>query len=353
MKNNKQESKALSLIRAYVILMIFLLLLLSILMGSIIIIVLFKTHVFNDFSEINLIRSIIIVSLISLLLGTLLTAIYGTGLIRKFEILIRGMQNLAEGKFETRIDVRSKFASEFFDGINDNFNMMAERLGDQEMLHNNFINDFSHEFKTPIVSIKGFAKILKNSDLSEEERQEYLDIIIKESDRLSDLSRNVLALSKVENSSELENVEEFDLSEQVRTSIIILQNKWQNKKQELQIDLDEIRYKGNEEYLSLVWTNLIDNAVKYTPEEGKIDILLKENKKEVVFQVKDSGCGIAQKKMQRIFDKFYQGDESHQTEGNGIGLSLVDKILKLHKASIEIESEEKKGTAVTVRLPKA
>ena len=349
---SKSKMTSMAKLTAIIVIGIFLILLLSILLGGVILLVLYNTGVMDEISEINFVRSFYILSAVSLVLGTLLTALFSSRLLRPFNDLIEGMQQLSKGRFDTRISMDMPVAKKEFRNISDNFNAMAENLGRVEVLHNDFINDFAHEFKTPIVSVKGFAKILKNKNLSEEERQEYLDIIISEADRLTTLSKNVLTLSKVENRMALYNATEFDVTEQIRNAIIMLQNKWQNKNQELNIELEECRMRGNEELLDLVWINLIDNAIKYTPENGIIYIGLLDKGDSVQFVIKDNGKGISKDVQKRMFDKFYQGDASHSSEGNGIGLTLVSKVVQLHRGIINVESKVSVGTTFIVSLPK-
>lgn len=238
-----------------------------------------------------------------------------------------------------------------FERLSESFNRMAQELENTELLRSDFINNFSHEFKTPIVSLRGFAKILKNDSLTKEERDEYLDIIISESNRLSQLSTNVLNLSKIEKMSILSDMESFDLSEEVRQSVLLLESKWQNKNLELFIDMDELEYHGNKALLNQVWINLIDNAIKFSPQNGKIKLKLHRKKDQVVFQILDNGCGMDEETKNHIFDRFYQGDSSHTAEGNGIGLTVVEKIVHLHKGQIRVVSEAGIGTTFTVNLP--
>ena len=233
----------------------------------------------------------------------------------------------------------------------ESFDLSEEVRQSVLLLRSDFINNFSHEFKTPIVSLRGFAKILKNDSLTKEERDEYLDIIISESNRLSQLSTNVLNLSKIEKMSILSDMESFDLSEEVRQSVLLLESKWQKKNLELFIDMDELEYHGNKALLNQVWINLIDNAIKFSPQNGKIKLKLHRKKDQVVFQILDNGCGMDEETKNHIFDRFYQGDSSHTAEGNGIGLTVVEKIVHLHKGQISVVSEAGIGTTFTVNLP--
>ena len=285
-----------------------------------------------------------------------LSAVVGAGLtlllsripLKPIRDLIEAINQLADGNFKVRIHLD---LNREFERLSESFNRMAQELENTELLRSDFINNFSHEFKTPIVSLRGFAKILKNDSLTKEERDEYLDIIISESNRLSQLSTNVLNLSKIEKMSILSDMESFDLSEEVRQSVLLLESKWQKKDLELFIDMDELEYRGNKALLNQVWINLIDNAIKFSPQNGKIKLKLHRKKDQVVFQILDNGCGMDEETKNHIFDRFYQGDSSHTAEGNGIGLTVVEKIVHLHKGQIRVVSEAGIGTTFTVNLP--
>ena len=293
-------------------------------------------------------RPIPLLLLTSLLAGVALTVIASRVPLKPVRQLIAAINELADGNFHVRIhlDLTQEFVK-----LSESFNRMAQELENTELLRSDFINNFSHEFKTPIVSLRGFAKILKSDTLTREERDEYLDIIISESNRLSQLSTNVLNLSKIEKMSILSDMESFDLSEEVRQSVLLLESKWQKKDLELFIDMDELEYRGNKALLNQVWINLIDNAIKFSPQNGKIKLKLHRKKDQVVFQILDNGCGMDEETKNHIFDRFYQGDSSHTAEGNGIGLTVVEKIVHLHKGQIRVVSEAGIGTTFTVNLP--
>lgn len=286
----------------------------------------------------------------------ILSAILGSGLalmvsripLKPIRDLIEAINQLAQGNFHVRIQLN--LTNEFVK-LSDSFNCMAQELENTELLRSDFINNFSHEFKTPIVSMRGFAKLLKNHDLSDQERDEYLDIIIQESSRLSQLASNVLNLSKIENLSILSDMERFDLTEEIRRSVLLLERKWQTKDLELIVDMDELEYWGNKGLLNQVWINLMDNAVKFSPEKGKIGLKLHRQGNFMVFQILDHGCGMAKEVQAHIFDRFYQGDTSHTAEGNGLGLTVVQRIVQLHQGTIQVHSEEGLGTTFTVFLP--
>lgn len=284
----------------------------------------------------------------STIMGTILASVGSRITLKPIGQLIAAINELASGNFKVRIHLSG---SEEIEKLSDSFNRMAEELGNTEMLRSDFINNFSHEFKTPIVSLRGFAKLLKNPDLTQEERDEYLDIIISESNRLTQLSANVLNLSKVENLSIVTDNESFDLTEQIRQSVLLLEPKWEKKKVEIIVDMDEVTCCANKQLLNQIWINLIDNAVKFTPEHTKIKVKLRQEKEAVIFKVLDNGYGMDEETCSHIFDRFYQGDSSHITEGNGIGLTVVQKIVHLYNGEITVQSEEGIGTTFTVILP--
>lgn len=306
----------------------------------------FKYQTFIEIPDFT--RPIPMLVIVSTIVGVALTAFLSRIPLKPIRQLISAMDQLANGDFSVRIHLDH---TDELEQLSRSFNRMAEELGNTELLRSDFINNFSHEFKTPIVSLRGFAKILKNNTLTDEERHEYLDIIISESNRLAQLSANVLNLSKVENLSIVTENEAFDLAEQIRRTILLLEPKWSRKNLDLIIDLDDITFYGNSSLLDQVWINLIDNAVKFSLDHSKIKIQLKQEEGFIVFRAIDNGYGMNADTREHIFDRFYQGDPSHAMEGNGIGLTVVQKIVALCKGTITVESEIGVGSIFTVRLP--
>ncbi|MBO5094221.1 MAG: HAMP domain-containing histidine kinase [Lachnospiraceae bacterium] len=287
---------------------------------------------------------------ISLILGLCSSGFLIVFTAKPIKSLITAINKMADGDFSVRI---SNTHDKIFGAVNESFNKMADELSSVEMLRNDFINDFSHEFKTPIVSIRGFSKLLQSEDLTEEERNEYLSIIISECDRLSSLSTNVLSLSKLENQKIVSNMETFYLSEQIRQCILLLESKWHEKNISFDLDLENFIYLGNKEMLQEVWMNLIDNAVKFSPKNGAIEIVLRQDteKRQVYFRIRDYGCGISEQSRKRIFQKFYQEDASHTTHGNGLGLSIAARVIELHNGSLTLGEPQEVGAAFEIRLP--
>ena len=272
--------------------------------------------------------------------GSVLTMLTTTILLHPLQRMIRKIRSLASGDYKNRIYFGNPLGKHpTFAALSESFNTLAEELENTEMLRSDFINNFSHEFKTPIISIAGFAKLLKKGNLKEEQKKEYLDFIEEESLRLSYMATNVLNLTKVENQTILTDVTSYNLSEQIRACVLLLENRWTKKKIEFRLEFDEYEINANEDLLKQIWINLIDNAIKFSPDYGMIMIRIKESNDRYKISIANTGTEIPKESMPKIFNKFYQADESHASEGNGVGLAIVKKIVDLHKGSIAVESE--------------
>ncbi len=290
-----------------------------------------------------------IITLMScVIIGIVVSTISSRVVLKRIRQFIEATGRLSRGDFSTRLNI--KYPPEFI-VLSKNFNRMAEELGGMEVLRTDFINNFSHEFKTPIISIKGFAEILKDDSLSKEERDEYLDIIIEESQRLSYLATNVLNLSKIETQAILKDTQKFNVGEQIRQNILLLESKFKAKNISLNINIDDCTLNGNKEMLSQVWLNLLNNSIKFTNENGVISVDVKKNEDNIFITFSDNGIGISEGDISKIFDKFYQGDTSHATKGNGLGLTIVKKIIELHLGTITCESVLSKGTKFKIVIP--
>lgn len=288
--------------------------------------------------------------IVSSFVGTVISSVVSYHLLRPLRELIAATKTVATGDFSVRLNAENQIGE--MAELIESFNVMTEDLSGIEMFRSDFINIFSHEFKTPIVSIRGFAKQLRNENLTEQERREYIDIIISESERLTNLSSNILLLSKLENQTILSEQCEFSLDEQIRSDILLLEKQWTSKNIEVLPDLDEVSYCGNAEVLSQLWVNLLSNAIKFTPEGGQIEVRLTRDSDWIKVIVRDNGIGMSKETLEHVFEKFYQGDRSHATQGNGLGLPLVKRILELCNGTLSIESEKGNGTTVYVSLPR-
>lgn len=286
--------------------------------------------------------------IISILTGTILTLCIGHFPLRPLYTLMQAIHSVSEGDFQTKIHLEHP---KEFKELSRCFNQMTEELAGIEMLRSDFINNFSHEFKTPMVSILGFAKLLKKGNLTSEEQDEYLDIIIEEAKRLTTLSASILNLSKVESMSLLTDSECFNVGEQIRECVLLLERKWAEKEISFDLSLEELEINGNKSLLKQVWTNLIDNAVKFSPPKSEISLSMTARSDSFTVTVTDCGPGMDEKTQHCIFDKFYQGDSSHSSEGNGLGLALVKKIAELHHGTVTVKSQPMQGSSFMVTLP--
>lgn len=289
----------------------------------------------------------------SLLVGALLSIIISNIVLKPLNTLISATKHIGQGEFSRKVEIswREKHSVKEINQLINSFNHMADELQRNELFRKDFISNFSHEFKTPLVSIRGFAQQLYDGDLTLEQQKEFSKIILEETEYLSKLSADTLLLTSLENSDIVTEKTGFSLDEQLRTCMLGLEPSWSAKDIEIDMELQEIDYYHNPSLLSHVWNNLIDNAVKFTPKNGYIKVECEKQKNDIIVKISDSGRGIEEDKLPFIFDKFYQCDQSHATKGNGLGLSLVKRIIDLCGGSISVESETGKGTTFTVILP--
>ena len=298
-------------------------------------------------------RIIIIFVLSALVTGAGMTFFLGKIPMKPVNYLINQMNRLAAGDYRARISYGELLGKHpTIIEFTESFNRMAEELQSTEMLRSDFINNFSHEFKTPIVSIAGFTKLLRKGNLPEDTKEEYLRIIEEESLRLSQMATNVLNLTKVENQTILTDISSYNLSEQIRSCILLLSGKWEQKELEFSLDFNEYNICANEELLKQVWINLLGNAVKFTPHKGLIEVKIADQTDTLAISIMNTGSEISPEHHKKIFNKFYQADESHATEGNGIGLAIVKRVTELHEGSVFVSSENG-TTTFTVILPKS
>lgn len=284
----------------------------------------------------------------SILLGFVVTICVGKMIIRPLQEFGKAFDEIAKGNFNCRLPVNAKF--EDINKMTERLNAMTYDLAHIETLRSDFVANVSHEFKTPLAAIEGYATLLQNKALTSEKREYYIGKILENTRRLTGLSSNVLALSKLENQGEILDHQEFRLDEQIRKAIILLEEQWSAKKIEFDMELPKQMYDGSESLLSQVWLNILDNAIKCSYEGGVINICITEGEESIVVSIKDHGVGMPPEVQKHIFEKFYQGDRSRQAEGNGLGLALVKRILELCHGKVEVESEEGEGTTFFVTL---
>lgn len=299
----------------------------------------------------------IVVYVAAILIGISMVVMIRMVILNPVLSMVRAMKQLAAGDFTVRMSCKGWMRPLELREFAVAFNTAAEELDGTEILRKDFINNFSHEFKTPITSLGGFADLLLEDEaMPAEERRQYLQIISSESHRLAALANSILALSRVETQTILTENEPFPLAEQLRQSALMVEQKWSGKKKiVLTVETPEDDFcilNGNEAMLKEVWVNLLDNAFKFSPEGGAVSLTLQNKPAAVKVAVTDHGSGMDEATKAHIFDQFYQGDTSHKTEGNGLGLAMAQKIVALHKGTITVDTAPGRGTTFTVQLPK-
>lgn len=288
--------------------------------------------------------------LISVFVGVLVTAILSRMFFEPIKKLSEAVSRVSEGDFTVSVETRSsaREMKELYKG----FNLMTRELRATEILQTNFVSNVSHEFKTPINAIEGYAMLLQDCENLNEEQRTYVDKIVFNTSRLSSLAGNILLLSKIENQSIAANRVSYRLDEQIRQAILELEPLWEPKEIEFDVDMESVTYHGNEQLMRHVWTNLISNAVKFDPAYGSVRISLTAREQSIVFVIEDDGPGVGEEAQKHIFDKFYQEDTSHKGEGNGLGLALVKQILLCEGGEITVENTAPVGCRFTVVLKK-
>jgi signal transduction histidine kinase len=258
------------------------------------------------------------------------------------------LDEIAKGNFDVQIPLtRSKYANKSIEDIN----KVLQELNSVKLMRTNFISDFSHEFKTPIVNINGFAELLLEEDLSKEERIEYAQIIYDESNRLANMSRNVLLLNKLNSQGIVCNKTTFSLDEQLRTCISQFTREITKKNLQAECNATEMYFNGDADLLRQVWINLLSNAIKFSHPNGNLTVTLRREGGNIVTEIADEGCGMDEETQKHIFDQFYQGDKSHSTDGNGLGLSIAKRIVEMCNGTISVRSARDVGTTFIVTLP--
>ncbi|MDR2932758.1 MAG: HAMP domain-containing histidine kinase, partial [Oscillospiraceae bacterium] len=289
-----------------------------------------------------------IVSLLSFIIGAVVILIGGRHVVRPILKLDRAAKKVAAGDLSVRIDDKRCGKDEIGSLIN-SFNRMMEELGEVEILRNGFISDVSHEFKIPLTTISGYAKLLQDG-CDAGEQAEYTQVIIEESRHLSTLVDNILILNRLEKNEGEAETEEIAVAEQVRRALTLYEPMWTEKNIALTFDLEEITVRGYGVLLMQVWSNLIDNAIKFTPESGRVAIRLYHENRGIIFSIQDTGSGIDADQQQRIFDKFYKAAHARNTEGNGLGLAIVKRIVEIHGGTVTVASIPGGATTFTVLL---
>ncbi len=284
----------------------------------------------------------------SVLLGAILTVFVGKLIIRPIQTIGEAFDALSRGDFSVRVSEKQRIGE--ICEMARKFNAMAHDLSHMETLRSDFVANVSHEFKTPLSSIEGYATLLQNQTLSRQKQEHYVHKILDNSRKLSDLSSNILLLSKLENQQIVAGNTEFRLDEQIRRTILMLEDKWTARDVTFDMELPLQMYCGHEALLERVWSNIIDNAIRYSPPGSSIRIGIERDERLCVC-IADHGCGMSEEVQKHIFEKFYQGDPSRRDEGNGLGLALVRRIVDLCGGEIDVQSSPGQGTVFRVFLP--
>ncbi len=284
----------------------------------------------------------------SALISLCITIVISHHFFRPIQDLVHALEQVSAGNF----DVRLKENDIWYEvrEMNLNFNKMVKELNSIETLQSDFIQNVSHEIKTPLAAIEGYAALLSASTRDEQNKL-YAEQILKSSRQLSTLTGNILKLSKLENQSIISEKKTFSLDEQIRQAVLSLEPIWSAKNIDIDLDLPEISFYGNEDLIFQIWTNLISNGIKFTPSGGLVSVKMTAEDSFVNVVVADNGIGMTEEVQKHIFDKFYQAEGSRSMEGNGLGLTLVKKILSLCGGTIEVTSQPDLGSKFTVKLP--
>lgn len=268
--------------------------------------------------------------------------------LQEINTLSDAISRVAGGDFDYKIKIRRR---EPMASVYEDFNKMSAELSSVQILRNDFINSYSHEFKTPIASINGFASLLLERKLSPDDQRQYLEIIRDESERLTSLAKNTILLSKLSSTHIVTDTEQYNLGEQLRQCAIIASSSWMEKEQDFNSELPDLPFVGNRELLQHLWLNLIGNAVKYTQVGGSISVTLTQEAGTAVIRVIDNGEGISEENQKHLFDPYFQGDSSRSAQGLGLGLSIAKRIVELCGGEISVQSILGEGSTFTVRLP--
>lgn len=305
-----------------------------------------RYELFNDFHKIRFATGSTF--FVSIFVGTIIILIAVRGIVKPIKRISNASKEVAKGNFDIEVEVTSK---DEIGQLTTDFNLMTKELKNIELLRKDFVSNVSHEFKTPITSIKGYSILIRDSNLTNEQIKEFSDIIANESERLSLLSSNLLKLSELDSKMIREQATEFSLDEQIRKTILILEVQWEKKQIDFDIELEKGYISGHMHLLQEVWLNLIQNAIKFSCHKGTIKISLTKCNDYVKVVIADNGFGISADEKDRIFERFYKGDKSRSNDGNGLGLTIVKRIIDLSKGRIYFSSELGKGSSFVVELP--
>ena len=295
-------------------------------------------------------------TVVAVIVGALFAQVVVRSITRPIREMSAAASAMAHGDFD--IELHEKTLAVEVSQMAESFTAMARELSATEMLRNDFVSNVSHEMKTPVATIKGYAALLQAPGLSDADRCAYAQKVQQAAERLGAITDNTLLLSHLEQEDMEVESAPFSLDEQIREVLLMFEPRWDEGARDLEVDLDDVVYDGSETLLAHVWQNLIGNALKFTAQGDAIRVTLAREPlgagaAQVVVRVADTGCGMDAETCRRAFEKFYQADRSHATEGSGLGLALAKRIVDLHGGTIEVESAPGAGAIFTVRLPDA
>lgn len=306
----------------------------------------FPKHFFLNGISVNFVSFIITAAIASLLVGLVFGLFWIKGFVNPLHELKVSMNKVSKGEF-TRME--ETYDNKEVGELIYSFNKMVDELSHMDNLSHEYTANISHEFKTPLSTIKGYITLLEMGTETEEEQKEYINYIKTATERLINLTNNILFLNKVDN-MEIMSIEEFSLDDQIRDTIISLENKINEKNLNIKIELAEFKIESCKDLLMSVWVNLLTNAIKFTNENGNIEIKLEKNHDNAIITFSDDGIGMREGEIEKIFERFYQGDKSHNSDGNGLGMCLVKTILDKVNGEISVASEIDKGTTFIIKL---
>ncbi|HCJ4641749.1 TPA: HAMP domain-containing histidine kinase [Listeria innocua] len=303
----------------------------------------------QQFGELRIFFAMILV--FTSIISILFVLISGRYIVKPVVKLTNATKKIRRGNYDVALEVRRK---DEIGQLADSFAKMASELEKSEAARQEFVANVSHELQSPLTSMQGFARLLGSGTLTEKEQKEYLTVLSEETTRLSSLTKQLLTLASLDQESELRKKEPVQLAEQWRQLIQMTEWSWREKELTINLELADINYSGDAELLYQVWSNLLNNAIKYTPQGGDIQVRLYEERTNVFVEVWNSGAGISKEDMAKIFERFYKASQSRTREegSSGLGLSICKKIITLHHGEISVESNTEKGTTFIVRLPK-
>lgn len=286
------------------------------------------------------------IALMSIIVGAIISSYVAKKMLRPIFNINDAAKKVATGDFTVRLEEKSTPME--IREIAENFNIMVRELANTETLRDDFVSNVSHEFKTPLSAIEGYATLLQDESLSREEQERYIRAILENTGRLTKLTQNILSLSRLDNQEIGSQKDSFLLDEQIRRILLNYETLWEEKNLTIDLNMERVVFYGNQSLLAQVWSNLIDNAIKFSNPNGTLSIDCLTFGTNVVVTVKDTGIGMEDDVKKHAFDKFYQGERSHNVKGNGLGLALVKRIVELCGGAVSLESKKGIGTAITV-----